>query len=103
MTPIEIVDNLKTTLVPADGLASNNYVLLPEDADNPDVSLYVSPDYPAPVVWRVDGWYVPDGETEQVLRLDAPEERLEVFVDDDTPPIRLILPGQNHETWEPQQ
>lgn len=110
--PIEMVDGLKTVVVMAADLEPDHYILLCEDVSDDSVPLLVPAYYENAVLWRVDDWFHPDGpsflgyrcDDERWLRVDGPvvdnhREVVELPIDPDQP-IRLVLPGQDHTTWE---
>ena len=96
---VQLVGELRTTVVEAFALEPGQYVVLPEDADDAEVALLVDMQDGVPVLWRVLPWGEETMEY-STLRLDAPEGdqlNLTVVPGDE---VRLVLPGQEHEVWD---
>lgn len=99
VSAVTTVDGLETRAVNANDLETGDYVLLAEDVDLGQVPLLVSADAGQQELWRVAGW-IEEGGQSTTVRFDAPVDGdvLDVLVGPDDE-VRLILPGQDHDTW----
>lgn len=98
----EMCCDLKTQPVQVTDLKPGDYLLLADDIDHNDAAPILVPaaDDDA-VLWRFAGFGAED-QTGLTIVCDAPDEDpLAVFAGYDVH-VRLVLPGQDHERWEPQ-
>jgi hypothetical protein len=94
---LEIASDLDTEVVRIVDLEAGQYVLLPEDAEDPDINLEVDLEYEAPLLVRVREWSGPDA-TEVSFDNPAGEIVFEMCPGEEET-IRLVVPDQEHERW----
>jgi len=99
--PVERVAGLETTVIDILDVVGGDYLLMRSDVEEDDVPLLMHANFTEPTIWRVWGWPEDDG-VDAVVRLDGPEgDYFEIeMAYAQTRQVRLILPGQEHDTWE---
>jgi len=100
---ISAAGDVVTDVIPILDLEPGDYVLFPEEFEEPGVNLEVAHDYDQPLVLRVADWR-PSSDDEHSpaeIVFDCPEcDEYAVVVPGEDETIRLIVPGQDHPKWE---
>jgi len=96
---IPVTTDLDTEIVDIIDLEPGDFVLLPEDCEDSEISLLVDEEYEEPLLVLVAAWNTKGGGECEVELHNPQGETYAEIIPQHGEQIRRVLPGQHHAVW----